>query len=92
MGKQKEFTGTVVSTKMQKTIIVKVMRLAKSAKYGRIVRKAVKFKVHDEKQAAKAGDTVRIRETRPLSKDKHFLLAEVVKKSGAPEIAIKEEV
>ena len=92
MGKQKEFTGTVLSTKMQKTIVVKVMRLAKSPKYGRIVRRTVKFKVHDEKQIAKTGDSVRIRETRPLSKDKHFLLTEVIKKAATPEIIIKEEV
>jgi small subunit ribosomal protein S17 len=90
MGKQKEFIGTVVSNKMQKTIIVKVTRASKHPKYGRIIKSANKFKAHDEKRIAKAGDVVRIRETRPLSKDKRFRLVEVVKKETVPAIEIKE--
>ena len=92
MGRRKEFTGTVISDKMQKTIIVRIMRLAKHAKYSRIVRRYSKFKVHDEKGAAKAGDIVRIQETRPLSKDKRFRLVEVMKKAQIPQIQIKEEI
>lgn len=92
MGKRKEFSGTVISDKMQKTIIVRIMRLAKHVKYGRIVKRYSKFKVHDEKSIAKVGDIVRIQETRPLSKDKHFRLVEVTKKAQIPQIQIKEEV
>ena len=81
MGKRKEFIGTVISDKMQKTIIVKITRISKHPKYGRITKKYNKYKTHDEQMAAKIGDMVRIRETRPLSKDKRFRLIEVVKKS-----------
>ena len=91
MGKRKEFMGTVISDKMQKTIIVQTMHMKRHAKYGRIVKKYSKFKVHDEKNTAKTGDTVRIQETRPLSKDKRFRILEVIKKLQAPHIEIKEE-
>jgi len=90
MGKTKELIGTVISDKMQKTIIVRIMRLAKHAKYSRVVKRYAKFKVHDEKNAAKIGDVVKIQETRPLSKDKRFRLLGVVKKS-AEHPQIKEE-
>ena len=93
MGKRKEFTGTVVSDKMQKTVIVRVKQMSKHAKYGRVARSYNKFKAHDEQGVAKLGDTVRIEETRPLSKDKHFRVLEVVKKAqGADKIEIKEEI
>ena len=91
MGKRKEFVGTVISDKMQKTRIVRVMRLAKHAKYSRIIKQYNKFKAHDEQNIAKVGDTVRIQETRPLSKDKHFRVVEVIKKTELPHIEIKEE-
>ena len=92
MSKTKEFTGEVVSDKMQKTIVVRVMRMAKHPKYGRIIKKYTKFKAHDEKRTVKMGDTVRIVETRPLSKDKKFRLVGVVKKAQAPHVELKEEV
>jgi small subunit ribosomal protein S17 len=92
MGKRKEFVGLVISDKMKKTIIVRTTRLTKHHKYNRVIKGYNKFKVHDEKGTAKLGDTVRIRETRPLSKDKRFRLLEVVKKAEAPHIEIKEEV
>lgn len=92
MGKRKEFIGTVISDKMQKTCIVRIMRLTKHPKYSRIIKKYNKFKVHDEKKIAKIGDIVRIRETRPLSKDKRFRLVEVIKKSELPHLEIKEEI
>ena len=91
MGKRKEFIGTVISDKMQKTVIVKIMQLRKHPKYSRIVKKYTKFKVHDEKKVAKTGDTVRIQETRPLSKEKHFRLISVIKKTQAPKLQMKEE-
>jgi len=91
MGKRKEFIGTVISDKMQKTVIVKVTHLSKHPKYGRVLKKYNKFKAHNEKGLAKMGDTVRIQETRPLSKDKRFNVEEIVKKAIAPHIEIKEE-
>lgn len=91
MGKRKEFTGIVVSDRMQKTRIVRIMRLAKHPKYGRILKKYNKFKVHDEKNTSKVGDLVRIREARPLSKEKRFRIIEIIKKSKEPQIEIKEE-
>jgi small subunit ribosomal protein S17 len=92
MGKRKEFIGTVISNKMQKTIVVRIMRITKHAKYGRMVKRYNKFKVHDEKNIAKVGDTVRIEEARPLSKDKRFRLAEVIKKVEIPQVELKEEI
>ncbi len=89
MGKRKEFTGTVISDKMKKTIIVRVMRMSKHPKYSKIMKRYNKFKVHDEKNTAKIGDIVRIEETRPLSKDKRFRLIEILKK-GHISVEIKE--
>ncbi|OGX19957.1 MAG: 30S ribosomal protein S17 [Omnitrophica WOR_2 bacterium RBG_13_44_8] len=91
MGKRKEFTGTVVSDKMQKTVIVRITQLSKHPKYGKIIKRYNKFKVHDEKGVAKTGDMVKIEETRPLSKDKRFRLVGVMKKAEAA-IEIKEQV
>lgn len=91
MGKRKEFIGTVISDKMQKTCVVRIMRLSKHPKYGRIIKKYTKFKVHDEKKIARMGDRVQILETRPLSKDKRFRLVEVIKKAKASQIEIREE-
>jgi small subunit ribosomal protein S17 len=83
MGKLKEFVGTVISDKMQKTVIVKILRTVKHPRYSRIIRRFNKFKAHDEKGLAKLGDLVRIRQTRPLSKDKYFRVVEVLKKASA---------
>ena len=92
MGKRRQFTGIVVSDKMQKTVIVRVMQISKHTKYSRVDKSYNKFKAHDEKGTAKLGDTVRIEETRPISKDKRFRVLEVMKKvQGAEKIEIKEE-
>ena len=72
-------TGWVISDRMQKTIIVKVMRLAKHPRYNRIIKKYNKFKVHDENNKAKIGNLVKIEESRPLSKDKRWRLVEILK-------------
>ena len=80
MAKQQELIGTVVSDKMQKTIVVRTMHKAKHPMYNRILKRYNKFKVHDEKGVAKTGDTVRIVATRPLSKEKSFRLVGVIKK------------
>ena len=92
MGKQKEFTGIVISDKMQKTVIVKTMHLARHAKYSKTVKLHNKFKAHDEKGTAKTGDTVCIMETRPLSKDKRFIVKAVVKKAQDASAALPEEI
>ncbi len=85
MGKRKEFIGIVISDKMQKTVIVRITRFTKHPKYGKTIKKYVKFKAHDENSIAKIGDTVKIEETRPLSKDKRFRVIEVIKKTQATE-------
>lgn len=77
--KRKTRIGIVVSNKMQKTIVVRVMRMAKHPRYKRLIKKYNKFKAHDEKQEAKQGNLVRIEETRPLSKDKRWRLVEILR-------------
>lgn len=76
---RKTFVGTVVSDKMDKTITVAVDHYVKHRIYGKRVKKTTKFYAHDENNTAKTGDTVKIMETRPLSKNKCFRLVEVVK-------------
>jgi small subunit ribosomal protein S17 len=71
-------TATVMSDKMDKTRVVQVQQTGKHAKYEKAVRQIVKYKAHDEKNATKTGDVVRIMETRPLSKDKRWVIQEVV--------------
>jgi small subunit ribosomal protein S17 len=79
---RQELTGVVTSAKMQKTIVVKVTRLVQHPLYTRVVRVSKKFYAHDEQGQARPGDTVRIIETRPLSKLKRWRLAEVVSRRG----------
>ena len=78
---RKERIGKVVSNKMQKTITVAVDRKVKHPIYGKFVNRTTKFKAHDEENTAGIGDTVRIMETRPLSKDKRWRLIEIVEKA-----------
>ena len=73
--------GRVVSDKMDKTIVVLSETRVPHPVYGKIVRKSVKFKAHDEQNDAKLGDTVRIMECRPMSKDKRWRLVEVVERA-----------
>lgn len=82
----------VVSDKMQKTVVVRTMHLTKHAKYSKTIRMHQKFKAHDEKGIAKLGDTVSIMETRPLSKDKRFMVKHVLKKVHKVEVAGLEEI
>ena len=83
-GSRKEKVGVVVSDKMDKTITVRVDWVAHHSVYKKIQRRATKFKAHDEKESAKVGDTVKIQETRPLSKTKRWRLVEIVKKASIP--------
>jgi small subunit ribosomal protein S17 len=79
--RRQERRGVVVSDKGDKTIVVKVDVIKSHPKYKKVVRRSVKFHAHDEQNAAGIGDTVRIVETRPISKTKHWRLAEVVEKA-----------
>jgi small subunit ribosomal protein S17 len=78
---RKERTGKVVSNKMNKSITVAVERKVKHAKYGKFIHKTTKLMAHDENQECGIGDTVRIMETRPLSKLKRWRLVEVIEKA-----------
>jgi small subunit ribosomal protein S17 len=80
-GARQEMTGVVTSAKMQKTIVVKVIRTVQHPAYQRVVRKAKKYYAHDETGEARVGDTVRIVASRPLSKLKRWRLAEVLSRS-----------
>ena len=77
---RKERIGVVVSNKMEKSIVVAVERKEKHPMYGKFVKKTTKFVAHDEKNECSFGDTVRIMETRPLSKTKNWRLVEIVEK------------
>jgi small subunit ribosomal protein S17 len=82
-GRRHEEVGEVVSDKMNKTITVRVYRMVKHKRYGKYLRRFNVFKAHDETNEAKVGDQVRIYLTRPLSKDKRWMLDEVVVKARA---------
>ena len=73
--------GTVVSDKMDKTVVVSIERRVQHPVYGKMVRRTKRLKAHDERNDAKTGDTVRIMETRPLSKDKRWRLVEIVERA-----------
>ncbi|EOS30724.1 30S ribosomal protein S17 [uncultured Bacteroides sp.] len=77
---RKTRTGKVVSNKMQKTIVVAVEDHVKHPLYGKIVKRTYKLKAHDEKNECNIGDTVKVMETRPLSKDKRWRLVEVIER------------
>ncbi|MDR0972183.1 MAG: 30S ribosomal protein S17 [Bacteroidales bacterium] len=78
---RKERIGLVVSNKMDKTIRVLVERKVKHSKYEKFVKKSTKFMAHDEKNECNEGDTVRIMETRPLSKNKCWRLVEIIERA-----------
>ena len=78
---RKTRVGTVVSDKMDKTIVVAIEDNVSHPLYKKIIKRTVKFKAHDEKNEAKAGDRVKIMETRPLSTDKRWRLVEIIEKA-----------
>ena len=80
-GMRKTRTGVVVSDKMDKTIVVEIRTRVKHPLYGKIMNRTKTFKAHDENNECGIGDTVRIMETRPLSKDKRWRLVEIVEKA-----------
>ena len=80
-GMRKTRIGMVVSDKMDKTIVVEIRTRVKHPLYGKIMNRTEKFKAHDENNECGIGDTVRIMETRPLSKDKRWRLVEIIEKA-----------
>ena len=80
--RRNEKVGQVVSTKMQKTIVVEIEMRKAHPKYKRVLKSNKKFYAHDEQNSARVGDVVRIRETRPLSKLKRWSLEEIIRRSS----------
>ena len=78
---RKERIGVVVSNKMDKSIVIFVERKVKHPKYGKFVKKSTRFMAHDEKNECNIGDTVKIMETRPLSKNKCWRLVEIIERA-----------
>ena len=88
--KRKTRVGRVISNKMDKTVVVSVETLRQHPLYRKTIRRAVKYKVHDEKNECRLGDTVKIIETRPLSKEKRWRVAEIITKREVVEVQPKE--
>lgn len=81
-GRRKALVGVVVSDKMQKTVVVRVERLVRHEAYGKMVRRRTKIKAHDEENRCSIGDKVAIEEARPLSKEKHWRVTEILEKGA----------
>jgi len=91
-GRRKEVVGEVVSNRMQKTIVVEVIRRKAHPLYIRVISKAKKFYAHDERNEAHVGDVVRLEETRPLSKLKRWRLKQIIRKAAlVPETTLVAE-
>ena len=88
--KRKVRFGKVISDKMDKTVVVAVETPRRHPLYKKSIRRAVKYKVHDEKNQCRTGDTVRIEETRPLSREKRWRVAEIVAKGEVADIKPEE--
>ncbi|WP_367575833.1 30S ribosomal protein S17 [Acutalibacter intestini] len=78
---RKTAVGRVVSDKMDKTVVVAIQDSVKHGKYGKVIKRTVKRKAHDEENTCGVGDRVRIMETRPISKDKRWRLVEIIEKA-----------
>ncbi|MBN1190014.1 MAG: 30S ribosomal protein S17 [Dehalococcoidales bacterium] len=89
-GKHKERIGRVVSDKMEKTVIVQVEVSEHHPLYHKTINRSTRYKVHDENRVSKVGDTVRIVETRPISRDKRWRIGEVLVKGEVVEVKPSE--
>lgn len=78
----KQLTGQVVSDKMDKTVVVQVEHLSRHPRYGKVLRVRKKYKAHDEENACRVGDVVRIIESRPLSREKRWRVEEILKRAA----------
>ncbi len=83
--RRKKLVGRVVSNKMDKTVVVKVERLQRHRLYGKVIKKSKKFKAHDAHNSCRVGDMVRIVESRPLSKEKRWVVEEIVERADRSE-------
>lgn len=81
--RRKRLVGRVVSDKMENTVVVRVERTVRHPRYGKVMRRAKKHKAHDEANACRVGDVVRIVESRPLSREKRWVVEEIVKPNPA---------
>jgi small subunit ribosomal protein S17 len=87
---KKQLVGSVVSDKMDKTVVVSVERKVRHSRYGKVVRRTKKYKAHDEQNACCVGDVVRIVESRPLSREKRWVVEQIVKRAGE-QVAVEVE-
>lgn len=78
---RRALVGTVTSDKMDKTVVVTIERVTRHPLYGKVVRRNKKYKAHDEQNSCQVGDVVRIRECRPISKDKKFFVEEILQRA-----------
>ena len=85
-GQRRELVGSVVSAKMDKTAVVEVERMARHPLYEKVMRLRKKYKAHDEENACRPGDVVRIVESRPLSRSKRWRVVEILEKSELSEV------
>lgn len=90
--RRKEFTGVVVSDKMEKTVVVRVDRKVPHPIYKKHVIKSKKYHAHDPNKECKEGDIVVIRETRPLSKTKRWVVVKILQRAKSPEDALREQI
>lgn len=88
--RRRTMAGTVVSDKMTQTVVVAVETMHKHPLYGRTVRRTRKFKAHDPREQAHVGDRVLIAESRPISRDKHWQVVEVMRRGHVPEEIVEE--
>jgi small subunit ribosomal protein S17 len=79
---RKRLVGNVVSDKMDKTVVVSVERKVRHLRYGKVVQRVKKYKAHDEQNACRIGDMVRIVESRPMSREKRWVVEQIVKRAG----------
>ena len=89
-GTRRTKTGRVVSDRMDKTVVVSVERRRRHPIYKRVIRLSTKFKAHDEENAARVGDTVRIEESRPLSREKRWRVVEIISHGAGEELSMNE--
>jgi small subunit ribosomal protein S17 len=89
-GKRKVRIGTVVSDKMDKTVVVQVESLVRHPLYKKVIKRRARFKAHDEGEKCRIGDVVKIMETRPLSKEKRWRVVEIVQHREAVDVEPKE--
>ena len=88
---KKKRVGIVLSDKMDKTVVVKIERTIRHPLVGKVIKRATRFKAHDEKNECKIGDKVLICETRPLSKDKRWRVVEILQKAEVHDVTLSAE-